>query len=134
MKAKIANNPSKQHFWIAIRRILCVKLVLGAILTFMFLCFEPRDALVTAARNGDITSVRILTLLGVDPSRVGWEEHFTPLGAASYSGQTAVVRYLIGQGVDVNCRDDNKLTALVWANRKSNPQVAAMLRQAGATE
>lgn len=100
----------------------------------LILMFEPRDVLVAAARDGDIVTVKMLVFLGVAPSQVGWEEHFTPLGAAAYAGRTKAVRYLIAHGADIQRRDDNKRTALHWAKEGNQSYIVALLKQAGATE
>lgn len=134
MKAEATDNNSKRQNWRIIRRILCVQFLLCTILAVVIGWCGPQDALVTAARNGDMTEVKFWTLLGADPSRVGWEDHFTPLGAASHSGRTEIVRYLVDWGTDVNRRDDNKCTALHWATYCNHPEIAAILEQAGATE
>jgi len=111
--------------WLAL--FLCVS-------AFLVLIFEPRDILVSAARNGDLATVKALVFLGADPSVVGWEEHFTPLGAAAYAGKTDIVRYLLAQGADIQRRDDSKFTALFWAKERNQSHIIALLKQAGATE
>lgn len=65
-----------------------------------------------------------------DLSLKGWMDH-TPLHKAAECGNTTLVQYLIGKGVDVNARRSGvACTPLSWA---VNIEVATQLLEAGAT-
>lgn len=69
-----------------------------------------RDELVEASRRGDAARVHVWVALGANPSRVGWEEHVTPLGAAAQAERADMVRLLLRLGANVNERDDHRQT------------------------
>lgn len=66
-----------------------------------------RDALCGAAYGGDLIGIRLLVAAGADPSRVGWEEHFTPLAETVRGGQVEAARLLLQLGADPNRPNDN---------------------------
>jgi ankyrin repeat protein len=90
------------------------------------------EALLSAARKGDVATVKSLVEGGVPvdcKNRYG----ITPLYYAAWGGSEEVARYLIGRGADVNVRDTfYKMNALVTAISKKNEGVARALVEAGA--
>ena len=57
---------------------------------------------------------------------------FTTLMQAVYSGNAACVRALLTAGADIAVPDAKGHTALWWALKQKKPDIAALLRQAGA--
>ncbi|MES2460668.1 MAG: hypothetical protein V4671_08785 [Armatimonadota bacterium] len=94
-----------------------------------------------AARRGNLAEMRFLLSAGADPSRVGWEEHFTPLGETVCSGNVAAARLLLGWGADPNAPNDAGMgrTAATTLTGTPDPpgtpetqaQVIALIRSAG---
>ena len=77
----------------------------------------PAIPVLNAAEGDDLQTVKQLLREGHSvnerDSRVkfGW----TPLIAATYHRHTNMVHFLIGAGADVNLRDSDGMTALMWA-------------------
>ncbi len=96
-----------------------------------------RDQLCNAAYHGRLNEVRFLLNAGADPSRVGWDSHFTPLGEAVRGGQIESARLLLQNGADPNAPGDSGSTAIEsglhnWGVSQSLKEpVAALLREAG---
>ena len=67
--------------------------------------------LMTAARNGDLDAVRRLIARGDDPLAVNYEG-FNSLHAAAMGGRPEVAQYLIGLGIQVECRSSRGYTPL----------------------
>jgi hypothetical protein len=98
-----------------------------------------RDELCPAAYEGDSARVRLLVVTGADPSQVGWEYHFTPLGMALQGGRVEAARTLLALGADPNAPDDHRHTALACVGpderrTAEQEQVAALIRAAGGIE
>lgn len=106
-------------------------------------------ALERAAWNGDLESVRLLVEAGADVNAEGgrWSAPLTesrnaffesiffygpPIYAAASRGHLEVVRYLVGQGADVNARDCEGRTVLHAASRAENPDCMQFLLGLGA--
>ena len=94
--------------------------------------YSLHDEVVVAAHQGNVAKVRVLSCFDFKLSRVGYEEHFTPLGAAAASKNVELVRLLINKGVDVNTRDDSKRTALYYAQTGSDDEIVGLLKTHGA--
>lgn len=71
-----------------------------------------------ATRQGHISAVVLLMSNGADPCFYDIEGR-TCLHIAAHFGFTAIAAYLIAKGVDVNLRDKNGMTALMWSSFKS---------------
>lgn len=56
----------------------------------------------------------------------------TPLSVAASAGDAAQIKNLIAQGADVNARDKDGLTALMWAAREGHAEIARVLVDAHA--
>jgi len=55
------------------------------------------------------------------------------LNATRYNAKPEIIRYLIELGADVNVRDENKMTPIMWASLdNANPETLELLVQAGA--
>ncbi len=86
-----------------------------------------------AFRSGNDALVRYLIERGADVNQsngwAGW------IWFSDYikRGDVDSVRKILDLGYDVNIRDDNGRTALHWAEHYQQPEVAALLRERGAT-
>ncbi len=100
-----------------------------------------RDDLCDAASLGKCNAIRFLLAMGANPSHVGWEDHFTPLGSAVWGGQIEAAQILLAHGADPNTLDNDKNTAIHSINcafhhfepgsPDNQEQVIALLRAAG---
>ena len=116
------------------RTLLWVVLTFALVAVSVALLIGPnyvRDDLVEAARQGDTQRINLLLALGANPSRVGFEEHVTPLGAAAQSGRSDVVRLLLRKSANVNEKDDHQETALGIARRHGKTEIVRLLEAAG---
>ncbi len=88
----------------------------------------------TAARQGDLAQIR--RAVRERPQSIGDRDTSgaTALHRAAMSGQTAVVRYLITVGAEVNARDKQGHTPLYWAIRANRAAAAAVLARHGGRE
>lgn len=58
----------------------------------------------------------------------------TPLGAAVLNGDKEMVRLLIENGADVNCKDDGGCSPLTIAEQMNYPGIARLLLKNGAKD
>jgi ankyrin repeat protein len=95
---------------------------------------KPVLDLHAAATVGDLPRVR--QLVEADPPSIAAysPDGFPPLGLAAYTGQAAVVEYLLSKGADVNQVGKNRgrFTALTGAVSSGNRDVVRRLLEAGA--
>ncbi len=86
--------------------------------------------LIDAVNRGDTTQVRRLLRWGANPNQskniVFWDADsmtgpWTALDLAAWQGRTDLARLFIVRGADVNRRDLNGNTALIWAMRHGGP-------------
>jgi hypothetical protein len=99
-----------------------------ALSQYMFLD-EP---LVTAVIDGDVGKVRVLLKCGADPN-IDVRGNFA-LEQAAAEGNVEMVRLLLAHGAQTNVRNEwNGRTALQAAEMNGYPEVAKLLKQAGAT-
>ena len=92
-------------------------------------CTTDRNALMTAAYQGDITTVNALVTEGFNLNRQT-NDGATALFLAAQQGHPEVVQALLASQADVNVQANNGLTALRVA--KTN-HIAQLLKAAGAT-
>jgi ankyrin repeat protein len=92
-------------------------------------CFNP---IWGAAYAGHDEEIRFLLDRGADVNR---KTNFggTALMVAAYKGHESTVRLLLSRGADVTASNDGD-TALTFAKNKRRPEIAALLRQAGALD
>ena len=106
--------------------------------------FEGATPFLLAARNADLSMMKLLVELGADPQKPN-ADGSTPLMAAAGLGCyapdeeagtedecVAACEYLISLGADVNAVDQDNQTAMHGAAYKSLPKVAKMLAAKGA--
>ncbi|MBC8134847.1 MAG: ankyrin repeat domain-containing protein [Fibrella sp.] len=114
----------------------------GLFLVFIYNVFTRshlgRDSPCDAAYYGRCWEIRLLLASGADPSRVGWEDHFTPLGQAVRGGHLEAARLLLQYGADPNVPNDSGNTAIhAWEWNAQLPndsqyRVIALLKKHGA--
>jgi hypothetical protein len=120
-------------------RILILVAITGILCTVTYISmycwsnswFGPHDELIDAAGLGDLQRVKDISRYDLVLSRVGFEDHLTPLGAAAAGGHVAIVKFLLSKGVDVNARDDYKKTALQYARDQKHQEIEKLLLAAG---
>ncbi len=103
-------------------------------------CGYGGDDLSSAAYNGEYMKMRVLLAAGVNPSHIGFEEHFTPLGKALLGERLEATRLLLAYGADPNVKDDHANTAVdanrfTFCSKPDTPlqiRIKALLRQHGA--
>ena len=84
----------------------------------------------------DVDGVKWLIGRGVDlnTKRVLWDCNQTALHVTAEGGAIELTRILLDAGADPNIRDDKyHSTVLGWAEFCGQPEIAALLRQRGAT-
>jgi len=100
------------------------------------------DALRTAARDGNAEIVKALLDAGIAPdtgvTKLGDTPlyHATRLGCSSQQGETDwmvdTVRHLVEAGANVEIKDDNSNTALIFAAHECGPRIVTLLLDHGA--
>ncbi len=53
---------------------------------------------------------------------------------AAKKGDTAGIKALLDKGADVNAKNNNGVTALIWASKKGHTGIVQLLKKAGAKE
>ena len=92
---------------------------------------RAQDALIAAAKQGDVGQVRAQLKAGADVNARDSAQR-TPLLLAARGGQLAVVRALIEAGAGLDARDQENRTALMEAARRKEAMPALALVAAGA--
>ena len=92
---------------------------------------KAQDALITAAKQGDVGQVRAQLQAGADVNARDNAQR-TALLLATRGGQGAVVRALIEAGAGLDARDQDGRTALMEAARRKEAMLALDLVAAGA--
>ena len=93
---------------------------------------KPNEKIITAVKDGNLTSMQKLLSGGADPNaRDEIGEPILLLGA--YNGNTEVVKLLLEKGADVNVkRADDGTTALWIASYEGKTEVVKLLLEKGA--
>jgi ankyrin repeat protein len=88
--------------------------------------------LMTAARTGNVDTVKTLLAHGANPNAKETARSQTALMWAAAEGHVAVVRALAAAGADLRARSTGGLTALLFAVREGNTNVVKTLLEVGA--
>ena len=91
-------------------------------------------ALAIATARGDLEMVNLLITAGANPNLETADETPKVLAIAVEGNSLQIVQTLLKAGADPNITDKQGRTALELATRKGYAEIAAILRQAGATE
>ncbi len=89
------------------------------------------SALMTAAGQGDLETLRELLEAGIDPNATD-EGGFAPLHSAARFGHLEPAILLIEHGADLNHQSENGNAPLHWAARAGQYELARFLLEAGA--
>ncbi len=95
-----------------------------------FWTMDAPTAITMAASEGHLDCLKLLLENGADINGVG--NSIPPLHIASAEGQDHIVDYLLSNGVDVNGRDANGSTALMFAYSEDQTKVINKLIKKGA--
>ena len=92
---------------------------------------EEAPKLIEASREGEVSEVRQLLDLGVNPNTQ--DKHGrAALTRASQFGHTKIVETLLAAGAEVNLRDNYRGTALIFASQFGHTKIVETLLAAGA--
>ena len=89
------------------------------------------DALLTAARTGDMAAVTAMLSGGESPNPPEWRQGYAPLQFAAGHGDRAMTTALLEAGADTEYRDHNGERAILWAARRGQSEAVALLLEAG---
>jgi ankyrin repeat protein len=93
----------------------------------------PEEELFSAVYRGNVSRVAAFAADGMDvDGTIDSATDTTPLMLAAMGGKTALVRWLLEYGVDINRRASNGTTALHYAASHGNEPVARLLLERGA--
>ena len=85
-----------------------------------------------AVLTGDLDIARLLVKHGAKPEKPESPPNMTMLETAVMNNDVEMLRFLIAQGADVNERDDQQMTALMYTALLHRPALAKELLAAGA--
>src|SRR5437870_13850963 len=95
----------------------------------MFRRSDPNQALIKAAKSGDLVGLRNLLDAGADVNARRGE----PLIGAVLEGHTEIVQLLLERGADPNAKDEeHEITVLMYAAQESDVEIVRLLLGAGA--
>ncbi len=114
------------------------------LMIFILYCiYLPKKFLVDAVESGNVTVVKLLLLLGVDPDvkrglplgDIDYGEQVPVITRAAMNGDKEIVRALINAGANVNAAGRYyQVSPLEGANMSKNNEIIRMLKVAGAKE
>jgi ankyrin repeat protein len=88
--------------------------------------------LLTAARNGDLETVKNLISVGVNINPIRYQDQSTPLILTSWQNHASIVKVLLDGKANVNIKNIHHRTALLWATVNNNTEISKLLLDAGA--
>lgn len=101
----------KDNLWRCSYGVAVVTFLYMLVLVPLFRCYATsvfgRDDLCRASYVGDTDKIQLLLNAGADPSQVGWDEHYTPLGEAVRGGRVESAQLLLACGADPNAANDH---------------------------
>ena len=109
------------------------KVILVFILLFLHTSlFSSEEPIVEAAKNGNFQAVR--KILEKDPSKLNAtdENKYTALHWACMRGHWDIVKFLVGQGADLNVVGGDGGTQINWAVNHDNVDIIKLLVEKGA--
>ena len=96
-------------------------------------CFRaPEKPLTSAARSGDVGSIRTLVKRGADPNATDGVNDWTPLQHAIHKHQIATMTALLDAGADPNRTDRRGVTPLMMAAGYGYTDMVSVLLKHGA--
>ena len=110
-------------------------LTILSILSLLFLssCEPPStQQLIDAVQAGNITKVKSYIEKGVDINTRGGLYLWPPLHYAVHNNNIEMSKLLIDNGANVNVKNMDKVTALMWAADIGNTEIAQLLLENGA--
>lgn len=115
-------------------RIFAIMLIAGTALVCLLgwhrVCQYPGYSLIDAAYDSDVTKVRLLLGLGVDPNTVGEKEN-TALGWAVCNDDEEIAGLLLNAGANPNARHDSGKTEVMYAAGGGHLGCLRLLLRAG---
>jgi uncharacterized protein len=116
---------------------IAVVIAIGLILltTFCSVSFakDQGQALIEAAKQGDLERVRELLDKGADVNARNIND-MTVLISAARGGNLEIVKLLLEKGSDINARASNGFTAMKQASKEGHTQIVELLKAHGAKE
>ena len=119
---------------ITMRESRIAALITGLLLVLSVFCsasFAQDQALIEAAKKGDLKQVQELLEKGADVNAKGMFGQ-TALMEAANKGHLEVVRLVLKKGADVNTRENSGETALMEAVLGGNPEIVKLIIDEGA--
>jgi ankyrin repeat protein len=92
-------------------------------------------ALAYAIKKKNIDIVKYLLNKGANVNAKSNEEGFTPLMTATVLGSAEIVKLLLAtKHIDINAKDKDGLTAMMYAKKTGYFEIASLLKRTGAKD